>query len=638
MKRLLQNLAGGSFCMLAAAAAMFCAPEAGAVPANRKPFTFVQPDGTELTLSKVGDERGHFTVDKSNRLVCYTPDRGYVYAEIDDKGAVVPTDIVAQPGMATRAADLSRFDANTLIPMAMELREGKNRVSDVNRKAMATRSNVDCKDPDFRMVFTDFPSKGQTRGLVILAEFSDKKFSGDNPKEYFTNLLNKQGFNEGGCIGSARDYFIESSKGQYLPDFDVYGPVNVGKPYSYYGENTIYGDDKHAEDLIVDACKLLDDQIDFSDYDYDNDGRVDMVYVFYAGYGEADNPETSTYLNTIWPHTYDLFKYANITCRLDGKLIDHYACSNELRGLYSDMPSTRVGIGTFCHEFSHVLGIPDLYTTTYNSSYTPYEWTLLDQGSYNADGCVPPVYSSFERFSLGWIKPRPFGATKQYTIPNLADTNQAYIIYTDNPTEFFLLENRQQTGWDEHIPGHGMLAWHIDFNQNIWDMNTVNNTISHQYVDLVEANGITTFPYKGQYIDYNALARQHRGAPFPGTSNVTEFNATRAPKLISWNNKPTIISLADIEEDDNGNIVANVTNTENPTEDDPYAGVESIADEGVAGVWSSNGYIYTNATSAIVYDAMGRICGRLSADKPVAVGAGIYVVNANGRSSKVMVR
>lgn len=614
--------------------------EAGAVPARQTPYTVTQPDGSQITVRMVGDERAHFIVDMAGHLLCQNKNGIYHYGEIDTDGIVVCSDVVAATAdKHTRAADLDRFNADRLIPKAMQLREqsGMIKTNRANRMAAAAKwNNTDCKDPDFRMLFTDFPSTGKNKGLVILVEFSDMQFTQENPKEYFTSMLNDEGFSENGCIGSASDFFVKSSMGQFTPEFDVYGPVNLGKSYSYYGANNAYGSDLRPEEMILDACRLLDDEIDFTQYNLDGDDKVDCVYVFYAGFGEADNPETTEYKNTVWPHTWDVYTATKKKCVVDGLIIDHYACSNERRGVYSNKPKATVGIGTFVHEFSHVMGIPDLYDINYATDnkgnllcYTPGSWTTLDQGSYNKDGCVPPLYSSFERFSLGWIKPKEFRATKEYTINELSENNEAYIIYTERPTEFFLLENRQKNGFDESLSGHGMLVWHVDFSQNLWNRNSVNTNSKHQYVDLMEANGIT-------YVQSSYFPERQRAAEsFPGSGNVTQLNAETTPALTSWAGKSTIISLSDIAEND-GVITMNVANAENPSEHD--AVTELGADSNTFSVWTSGNSIFTDASAAKVYDSVGRLCGSIAADSSITLSPGIYIVAADGKSVKTIIR
>ena len=348
------------------------------------------------------------------------------------------------------------------------------------------------------------------RGLVILVSFKDKAFA--TPKETIDEMMNGDNFarnytykySYNGRIftehiqssGSARKYFQDQSYGQYNPQFDVVGPYTVSQNYSYYGANDYNGDDKYPDKMIQEACKLANaDGADFTLYDNDNDGKVDFVYVIYAGYGEADGGAA----NTIWPHNYAL-SYTNAIITLDDKKIDNYACSNEIQ-YASDMYN---GIGTFCHEFSHVMGLPDLYCTSqsYSSPHTLMEWDILDYGPYNNDGNTPPAYSAYERFFCGWITPRVMTDPENVSLVNLNTSKEALLLcsgdkhnlvgYNPNPTTFYLLENRQKEGWDAYLPGKGMLITKIQYSSSKWENNTVNNSSRAMGVDILEATSNTT--------------------------------------------------------------------------------------------------------------------------------------------------
>jgi M6 family metalloprotease-like protein len=351
------------------------------------------------------------------------------------------------------------------------------------------------------------------RGLIILVSFSDKAFS--TPLETINEMINGDNYSRSytssssmgkitiNASGSARKYFQDQSWGQYNPTFDVVGPVTLEKQVSYYGKDMVYqgqtyeGYDEHADEMISEACKLANSQfnVDFTQYDNDNDGYVDFVYVIYAGYGQADGGNA----NTIWPHNSTLiYEGQGIVCKVDGKQVNNYACSNEIN--YSSKQYN--GIGTFCHEFSHVLGLPDLYITEGSASHkTMGDWDILDSGPYNNDGNTPPAYSAYERFYCGWVTPRVLKDPEEVTLHLLNDTKEALLISkTDvhnlvgndpDPTEFYLLENRKKEGWDQYIPGAGMLLTHIRYSAKTWENNSVNNTKSSMGVDIVEADGKT---------------------------------------------------------------------------------------------------------------------------------------------------
>ena len=338
------------------------------------------------------------------------------------------------------------------------------------------------------------------RGLVILANFSDRRFAIQNPRTAFSDMLNKQGYNTNGATGSTRDYFNTSSMGRYVPDFDVVGPVTLSQTEAYYARNSM----EHVPEMIVEACRLVDDQVDFTRYDDDEDDYIDFVFVYYAGYSQAEGAGAYT----IWPHRSVVYPGQNISGdwsdqQFDGKYLYDYACTAELRGTSG---TQMCGIGTFTHEFGHVLGLPDFYETNYSTYHkTLGQWDIMDAGSYCNDQKTPPSYSAYERTFMGWLVPDTLDEAADISLPNLHDTNKAYYISSNdrqhpeggssNSNIYYLVENRQRKGWDAYLPGHGMLLTRIAYDRTKWRNNTVNNSISNMGVDIIEADGYAPTAY-----------------------------------------------------------------------------------------------------------------------------------------------
>ena len=318
--------------------------------------------------------------------------------------------------------------------------------------------------------------EGSYKGIIILAEFTDMKFRETHDKELFFNIANTENFaNSMGFQGSVRDYFLSQSRGKFDFSFDVVGPVQLSRSYKYYGEDAGNGSSHniHAGEMIAEACRLAGDTIDWARYDWDGDGEVEQVFVLFAGEGQHNS--TDTY--TIWPHKHSLsMSDYGATLQLGDYVIDQYACSSEMH-----TPTMISGIGVICHEFSHCFGFPEHYDTAFGSSgnFGMYTWDVMGMGNYNGNGFVPAAYTSHERMVLGWLDPIELRDEEVQVegLRPLSEDGDAYIIYNDaNPNEYYLLENRQQVGWDEKLPGRGLLIIHVDFDKSIWEANGVNVT------------------------------------------------------------------------------------------------------------------------------------------------------------------
>ena len=333
----------------------------------------------------------------------------------------------------------------------------------------------------------DFPVyQGKKRGLLILVEFSNKQFDANHDHAFYNNVANKVGFiSKDGFSGSVHDYFLDQSNGMFDLTLDVVGPVRLSRRYQYYGENGDDGEDLRPGEMVAEACRLADPEVNFADYDWDGNGEVDMVLVLYAGRGEADGGEK----NTIWPHEWQLYEsdYGEVMV-LDHTNINEYACFNEKSSAGVE------GIGVICHEFSHCLGLPDMYDL-YDNNFGMGRWSLMDSGSYNGDGFCPAGFTSFEKLSCGWIKPVVLDADTTITdMKPLSKGGEAYMLKNDGcPSEFYLIENRQNNGWDALLPGRGMLILHVDYDEKVWYFNEVNSTSKKQVLSGNDHQRCTIF-------------------------------------------------------------------------------------------------------------------------------------------------
>lgn len=412
---------------------MMLALSAWAVPAKPGLWKTIRlTDGTEVRARLCGDEHGHFWLTED----------GQGYRESDDADVYAPINIeqVQEQALARRSA----------------LNSQPRRLKSASKVSLGSRTRYE----------------GRKKGLVILAQFTDVKFQSSNNLALYKRILNEEGFSQGRFRGSVKDYFTTQSAGLFELDFDVIGPLTLKYGQKYYGQNDIDGYDMRAEEMIKEVCTQADSQVDYADYDWDGDGEVELVFVIYAGNGEADGGSS----NTIWPHMFYLNQYFGQTLKFDSINVNTYACSNETA------PSGAIeGIGCLCHEFSHGFGFPDFYDTEYSGWRGMGDFDLMATGSYNGNGFCPPNYTAHEKMMCGWQEPIVL-SDRDTVITNLqpmSNHGETFIIYNDaHPDEYFTLENRQKTQWDTSYPAKGLLITHVDFEKIIWENNVANTKVT----------------------------------------------------------------------------------------------------------------------------------------------------------------
>ncbi|MBR4897788.1 MAG: M6 family metalloprotease domain-containing protein [Prevotella sp.] len=414
---------------------------------------------------------------------------------------------------------------------------------------------------------------GQKKGIVILVQFTDVKYKSGNNLAKYKRILNEAGYSEGNFKGSVADYFKDQSANQFELDFDVVGPYTLQNNQSYYGRNDSQGNDMNAEDMIVEACKKADAEVNFADYDWDGDGEVDQVFVVYAGKGEADGGSS----NTIWPHMW-MLEEANKSLTLDAIKINTYACSSELSGSgFID------GIGTFCHEFSHCMGFPDFYDITYNSGWMAMDnFDLMCGGSYLGDGFVPCGYTAYEKMMCSWQEPIVLADndTIVQNIQPMSNHGETFIIFNDaHPDEYYMLENRQKTGWDADYPSSGLMITHVDFDFDIWQANVPNTKITNS-----EAAQYGLPAGKGNdHQRMSMVCADNRATKYTTSNDLYPYNyndsltATSKPAatLFNKNSKGTKVlqgAILDITKNANGTmnfVYRSGVKSDDPGNDDP---------------------------------------------------------------------
>ena len=399
---------------------------------------------------------------------------------------------------------------------------------------------------------------GKKKGLIILVQFPDKKFHSDHNVGFYENVANKLGYTDGDFKGSVHDYFSDQSNGVFDLTFDIVGPYTMQNSYAYYGKDEV--DDNGNKDIDPNAGKMMQEavtqaarDIDFSPYDWDGDNEVEQIFVIYAGQGEANGGGE----DTVWPHEYAFSYSLGAPMSAGGITIDTYACASELGG----SENVTSGIGTICHEYTHCLGIPDFYDTSDNDTqnYGMGYWDLMCNGSHSDDGFCPPNYSSWEKWWCGWLT--PVELTEDTSISNLQPTNaggDAYVMYNDNhKDEYYLLECRNQKGWDAYTAGKGLMIIHVDYDANVFRWNVPNafSTYRDAQGDWVENDHqrFTIMPAdnsRGIKNENGDLYPYNLNNSFSNTSSpgATLYNANtdggfflnKSIKNITWNDNGTV--------------------------------------------------------------------------------------------------
>lgn len=472
-----------------------------AIPAKRGQWRTVRlADGTSVKVELRGDEWAHYWQGEDGRV------------------------FVAD----TMVAD--RYRETTIA--AINKRTEARRSVAVERRSQRLRRMA--KVPSARAPFGQGGDIiGTKKGLVILVGFDDLAFEEGHTKRLYERILNEENYDVPPFTGSVHDYFVDQSLGKFDLTFDIIGPVTVSKSYSYYGKNDTRGNDMHPTEMVREALDLISDSVNFADYDWDGDGEVDQVFVLYAGHGEADYSYQDP--ATIWPHEWQLIADGSPAPTYDGITVDTYACSNE-----TAFDGTISGIGTICHEFSHCLGFPDEYDMN-GDNFGMSRWSLMDYGSYNGgndNGYQPSGFTSYEKMTAGWLNPVVLDSdtVEVQAMQPLEEADEAYVIYNKaNPDEYYLLENRQQVGWDASQCGSGLLILHIDYDADIWSNNFVNTEgyyytsrgtmkkNDHQRCTIFHADNETGSKDSG-------LA----GDPYPYNGN-DELTSTSTPAAIFYN-------------------------------------------------------------------------------------------------------
>lgn len=527
-----------------------------AVNAYPHPITVTQKDGTRLTVIGYGDEHHHYYTTTDGALL-FHQGKDFFIARTEADGTLTATTCLAHDAAM-------RSDNERTLIKSQDISRYFSHQQDIRTKSMT-------KDETVNVPY--FTHTGTPTAVVIMVEFSDIQYTIDSANSAYDQFLNKlrtqdgtqmvdYGNHDQSNYGSVAQYFKDMSSGTFQPNFKVLGPVKLDHPISYYGSA------ERTDLLIPDACQKAKDVLgtDFSLFDENNDGYIDLVYVVCAGYSEAWGNDTKY----IWPRSGS----RDFSETFDGKKLGRYGVSTELNGIEGEQVKYIDGIGTFCHEFSHTMGLPDFYVTSSNTeskkaeNQAMEEWSLMDAGEYVSNGYCPTAYTAWERAFFGWATLSDLTESKTgLTLTNLDNGGTAYQVkHKTNTNEAFVMQNIQQEGWNRKQRGHGLLVYHVDYDPTIFsvNVNSVNNTIGHPRMTVIPADGLLMNRKNDKYAELttqelsSAYRNEEAGDVFPGLTIVNSLNSSMDLPNAKWFTDDSALdfSLTEIKEDTESKTVS----------------------------------------------------------------------------------
>lgn len=494
--------------LFTALAGVLLSGAAQAVPAYPGVLTLKNPDGSTIEVRAHGDEHFSYVTAAGTTDIYEQNAAGYwVRAE--------------RGGKFLTASDRSDLEM---------LMDEQGTVESIRAQAKQARVGADGRSM--------FPCTGNNKFLIVLLEYKDTKFTMEDPQALYTRWFNEKNFTYQDMSHSAKDYYEAVSGGKFTPTFVVAPKVTLKNSSAYYVGNSKY--QLFSRAISEAFVQLNDAKFDFSAFDIDKDGIMDNVFFIYAGYGQADTQDRTT----IWPHKSNV-QGQNIQA---GNLkVGPYACASELRGSshYISKDGILESIGTFCHEFGHVLGLPDLYDPEYSAftdDQVPGSWTIMCNGPYLNDSRTPPTYTAYEKWVCRWLEFEDLEAGKSYELAPLSEQVRGLrltVPTSASASEYYVIESRSRVGWDEYVPGEGLVIWHVDFNASIWDSNRVNSTPGRPRCSVVVPSGLAVdgahWPAAGLYGSVIAPEMPNSLKPFnalkgdftPGFVNIAYNPETR---------------------------------------------------------------------------------------------------------------
>lgn len=438
-----------------------------ASPANPEPFSYQQKDGSVVTLQDFGDDHYHFTKTSDGYMVMGNGDGSYVYVGEDG----TPSKFIAKNAN-------KRTDEEDSFLKSLDQSEVQKKHKALNGDRFPETAYPPVAKPKLLLRASSYANsfvKGDRFFPVILLSTAD--FTGFD-STLFARMFNEEGYSDDGHYGSLKDYFKSSSGGQFNPTFDIY-PVKIAKNFgSYDGEGS----------LIPAALDILVEREDFKARASKYESVIPFIFMH-----PLSNDAAQTYNDWYYSHQYNLQYSMGRKYSKNGFTFDSYAFVAQKLEYTKDKVNM---LGTYAHEFSHVLGLYDLYSADAQGYATigPNPYDVMALGLRNGNGRYPPTYSAFERESMGWLTINEIEAGDSiYTLKNIAGMQAYSISNPKNNDEYYVVEYRPAVGFDSKMTGssysgktgaNGVFVWYVNYDHSVFMTNDPNSDVNNPRVDV----------------------------------------------------------------------------------------------------------------------------------------------------------
>ncbi|WP_195281880.1 M6 family metalloprotease domain-containing protein [Parabacteroides johnsonii] len=480
-------------------------------------------DGSYVNLRLKGDEYSKWAMTEDGYVLLRDSLGEWCYADVDIRGNIYASRLKIS---ALRSKGVDDFLKNI---------SGKIKPGMIGKELLG-KTEI-CKNSVSRSSVV-----GEQRTLVVLMQYRDVLFK--KTREDYDALFNEIGYQKDGALGSVKDFFRENSYGKLDLDCDILGPFTTLHDMKYYGGNDRRDQDQRPEEIFLEALEKIVEIVKLSDYDSDGDGVINNIHLIFSGYGEEAGAEA----DAVWSHEAIFAE----PIEMDGVKIKGYSCAPELRGNNGNGISR---IGVHCHEMGHSFGALDFYDTDYdkNGAFSGTgKWDLMASGSWNNEGVTPAHFNPYVKMQFGWVECETLNKEQdKVVLPPAVGNSKIYRINTSVEGDFFLLENRQQLGFDKSIPGNGLMVYHIL--PDIVQRSIVNkiNAAFPQTCYPVCAGTEYGIPDR---IPFSYGDVDSPKCPFPGSSLTDEFTSMSVPAALAADGSLAQVGLTNIRQEENGDV------------------------------------------------------------------------------------